>query len=141
MNESSGTAPRERLESLVGDWTMRAGPPGGPPWPGTARVSFEWFAGAPLLIQRWQVDNSEAPDGAAAIGCDATSGEYYQLYTDQRDVQRIYQMSWLTAYGSSGDMVSRFPNGLPAHSLTTGTRSPVAGKSPRTVRHGEPTSS
>ena len=67
-------------------------PAAGPPWPGAARVTFEWFEGAPLLIQRWHVDMPEAPDGVAVIGCDGKSGAYYQFYTDERDVQRIYAM-------------------------------------------------
>jgi hypothetical protein len=93
MGESTKTAARERLQALVGEWTMEAGPPGGPPWPGAGRVTFEWLEGAPLLIQRWQVDMPEAPGGVAVIGCDGMSGTYYQLYTDERDVQRIYEMS------------------------------------------------
>jgi hypothetical protein len=93
MSESIDAAARERLEALVGEWTMEATPPGGPPWPGEGRVTFEWFEDAPLLIERWHVDLPEAPDGVAVIGCDGMSGGYYQLYTDDRDVQRIYQMS------------------------------------------------
>jgi hypothetical protein len=72
---------------------MEAGPPGGPLWPGSAKVSFRWLDGVPLLIQRWQVDAPEAPDGVAIIGCDGMNDSYYQLYTDDRDVQRIYAMS------------------------------------------------
>ena len=93
MSESTETAARKRLEALIGTWTMEAGPAGGPRWPGTARVNFEWLEGAPLLIQRWHVDMPEAPDGVAVIGCDGKSDGYQQLYTDERDVQRIYQMS------------------------------------------------
>jgi hypothetical protein len=93
MSESTNAAARERLEALVGEWTMEAAPPGGPPWPGGGRVTFEWLEGAPLLIERWQVDMPEAPNGIAVIGCDGMSGTYYQLYTDERDVQRIYEMS------------------------------------------------
>ena len=93
MSESTNKAARERLEALVGEWTMAAGPPGGPPWPSAGRVTFEWLEGAPLLIQRWHVDMPEAPGGVAVIGCDGMSGIYYQLYTDERDVQRIYEMS------------------------------------------------
>ena len=93
MSESIDTAARERLGALVGEWTMEAIPPGGPPWPGEGRVTFVWFEDAPLLIQRWHVDLPEAPDGVAVIGCDGMSGTYYQLYTDDRDVQRIYEMS------------------------------------------------
>jgi hypothetical protein len=93
MSESIRTEARERLEALVGEWTLEAGPPGGPPWPGEAGVSFEWLDGVPLLIERSHVDLPEAPDGVAVIGCDGMSDTYYQLYTDDRDVQRIYQMS------------------------------------------------
>ena len=94
MTESRDTTARERLDALVGDWTLTAGPPGGPPWPGAARVTFEWLeAGVPLVVERWHVDLPEAPDGVAVIGCDGMSGTYYQLYTDDRDVQRIYAMS------------------------------------------------
>ena len=93
MNDSTSTAARERLEALVGEWTMEAGPPDGPPWPGAAQVSFEWLEGAPLLIERWQVEMPEAPDGVAVIGCDGMNASYYQLYTDERDVQRVYEMS------------------------------------------------
>ncbi len=93
MSESTNTAARERLEALVGAWTIEAKPPGGPPWPGGGRVTFEWLEGVPLLIERSQVDTPEAPDGVAVIGCDGMSGTYYQLYTDERDVQRVYEMS------------------------------------------------
>ncbi len=92
MSESTNTTPRERLEPLIGEWTIEATPPGGPPWPGGGRVSFEWLDGAPLLIERSHVDLPEAPDGIAVIGCDGMSDRYYQLYTDERDVQRIYEM-------------------------------------------------
>jgi len=35
----------------------------------------------------------EAPSAACVIGCDAANGTYYQLYTDDRNVCRIYEMS------------------------------------------------
>ena len=93
MSESKRTTARERLEMLVGEWTLEAGPPDGPPWPGAGRVTFDWFGEAPLLVQRWHIDMPEAPDGVAVIGCDGKNGGYHQLYTDERDVQRIYGMS------------------------------------------------
>jgi hypothetical protein len=64
--------------------------------PGVARrgrVTFAWLDGAPLLLERLHVDLPEAPDGVAVIGCDGISDTYYQLYTDERDVQRVYAMS------------------------------------------------
>ena len=39
---------------------MAWGPPGGPPWPGQARVRFEWLEGRTFLIQRWTVELPEA---------------------------------------------------------------------------------
>ena len=67
-------------------------PPGGPPWSGEGRVRFEWLAGEAFLAQRWTVDQPEAPDGSAIIGCDAASGTYVQLYSDERGVCRVYAM-------------------------------------------------
>lgn len=93
MNQSTNESARKRLEVFAGEWTMQAGPPGGPPWPGAGRVTFEWLTGTPLLVQRWHIDLPEAPDGIAVIGCDGMSDTYYQLYTDDRDVQRIYEMT------------------------------------------------
>jgi hypothetical protein len=93
MSKSVNTVARERLEALIGEWTMEAGPPGGPPWPGGGRVTFEWLDGVPLVIERSHVELPEAPDSVSVIGCDGMSDTYYQLYTDERDVQRVYEMS------------------------------------------------
>lgn len=82
------------LEPLIGEWSMEAGPPGGPKWPGSGRLSFEWMEGRAFLLQRWSVDLPEAPNGVAIIGCDRGNGTYFQLYTDERDVHRIYEMSF-----------------------------------------------
>jgi hypothetical protein len=93
VSESTDTAARERLEAFVGEWAIEAVPPGGPPWPGEGRTTFEWLEGAPLLIQHSHHDLPEAPDGISVIGCDGTNDSYYMLYTDDRDVQRIFAMS------------------------------------------------
>jgi len=93
MNESTNTTARARLEALVGKWSIEAGPPDGPKWPGEGWVTFEWMEDAPLLIERSHADLPEAPDVVAVIGCDGMNGTYHQIYTDDRDVQRIYAMS------------------------------------------------
>jgi hypothetical protein len=80
------------LDVLVGEWMMEAGPPGGPPWPGDARVSFEWLADA-YLIERWTVALPEAPDGIAIIGPDQSGEQLVQHYFDSRGVARVYGMS------------------------------------------------
>ena len=85
----------EEMEVLVGEWTQKATPPGGEPWPGEARATFEWLEGSEgrLLVERSTVEMPEAPNGLCVMGCDAASGRYYQLYTDDRNVCRVYEMT------------------------------------------------
>ena len=71
---------------------MVATPPGGPPWPGEARVSFEWLGDA-YLIERWNIDQPQAPDGIAIIGPDESGAQLVQHYFDTRGVARVYSMS------------------------------------------------
>ena len=84
------------LARFVGEWTMTAGPPGGPPWPGEARVRFDWLDGA-FLLQRWRIDAPGLPEGTptsgtCVVGRDEAQGAYVQLYYDDRGVQRVYRM-------------------------------------------------
>jgi len=83
----------DRLEALVGTWTMEAVPPGGPPWPGEASVTFEWLGGRTFLIERWTIEMPEAPDGIAIIGLGDGPGTFRQHYFDSRGIHRIYEMS------------------------------------------------
>ena len=83
----------KELEPLVGAWTMEATPPGGPRWPGEAKTTFEWMEGDHLLIVRSTIELPGFPDGLCVIGCDAANGTYVQVYSDERAVCRIYQMS------------------------------------------------
>ena len=92
MDQPTAEAALKQLEPLIGQWTMEARPPDGDPWPGEARVSFEWHESGAHVVQRWSVEMPEAPDGTAVIGCDAANGTYYQLYSDERGVCRVYEM-------------------------------------------------
>jgi len=83
----------KRLEPLVGKWKLEAIPPSGEPWPGDAGATFEWHDSGAHLIERSWVEMPEAPDGISIMGCDAANGTYYQLYSDERGVCRVYQMS------------------------------------------------
>src|SRR5436190_3015181 len=56
MDQPTAGTMLQALDRFVGEWTMAACPPGGPPWPGEARVRFEWLAGGAFLLQRWTVD-------------------------------------------------------------------------------------
>jgi hypothetical protein len=84
---------RQRLQSLVGKWALEATPPGGPPWPGRADATIEWHDSGAHLVYRSTVEMPEAPDSVSFIGCDAANGTYVELYSDERNVCRIYQMS------------------------------------------------
>lgn len=117
----------ERLDALVGEWTMEAGPPGGPPWPGAARVTFEWLEGRAFLIQRWTVDVPEAPDGIAIIGAGADTGRYRQHYFDSRGVHRLYEMTlddgvWTLSRDEPDPFPQRFTGTLSADGSTIAGR-------------------
>jgi hypothetical protein len=81
------------LGRLVGAWTLEAIPPGGDPWPGEARTTIEWHDSGAHLVQRSTVEMPEAPNAISIMGCDAANGTYYQLYSDDRGVCRVYEMS------------------------------------------------
>src|SRR5512138_1519146 len=94
MEQPAWEAARRELERFVGEWTIAAGPPGGPLWTGEARARFEWLEDA-FVVQRWtQQDGPEgAPTGGTTIiGCDVANGSLVQLHTDSRGVHRVYQM-------------------------------------------------
>ena len=81
------------LEPLVGEWRVAAVGPGGEPWPGEARTTFAWHASGAHLVQTSAIEMPEAPNSVSIIGCDAANGTYYQLYSDDRGVCRVYGMS------------------------------------------------
>jgi hypothetical protein len=93
MDQPTAENALKELEVLVGKWKVEATPPGGPPWPGDAEITFEWMEGAPFLIERSWVEMPEAPNAITVIGADAANGRYFQLYSDDRNVSRVYEMS------------------------------------------------
>jgi hypothetical protein len=93
MDQPTAREALEKLEPLVGEWVLEAKSPDGEPWPGAGRATFEWHASGAHLIQRVTVDFPEAPDSISIMGCDAANGTYFQLYSDERGVCRVYEMS------------------------------------------------
>jgi hypothetical protein len=94
-----GPSPRasaalDELQALVGEWSMEARFPGGPPSGPQGRTVFEWLPGRRFLIQRWEVPHPEAPDGLAIIGSDPEREAYVQHYYDSRGVARVYAMTF-----------------------------------------------
>jgi hypothetical protein len=97
MDQQQAKGSSGELGRLVGEWTLTAGPPGEPPWPGEARVRFEWIEGGAFLAERWSLDGSGLPEGTPTSGTtiygyDEAHGTYVQLHYDNRGVRRVYQM-------------------------------------------------
>ena len=88
MDQPTAEKALKDMEVLAGEWALEAVPPGGEPWPGEARTSFEWLEGNQLLLGRTAIELPEAPDSICVYGCDAANGTYYQLYSDDRGVCR-----------------------------------------------------
>lgn len=93
MDQPTAEAALRALDPLVGEWSLEARWPSGEAWPGSARATFVWHESGRHLVERTSADLPEAPDTISIIGCDAANGTYYQLYTDSRDVCRVYEMA------------------------------------------------
>lgn len=93
MDQPTAEEALRELEPLIGEWTLEAIPPGGEPWPGEARATFEWHDSRAHVVERSTIEMPEAPDAIAIMGCDAANGTFFQLYSDDRGVCRIYEMS------------------------------------------------
>jgi hypothetical protein len=93
----TGTGDEQQMSGLdvfVGEWVMAASfasDPGGAP---RARTVFEWLKGRRFLLQRWEIDHPDAPDGVAIIGPSTAPEHYIQHYFDSRGVERVYEMSF-----------------------------------------------
>ena len=93
MNQPTADEALRKLDPLVGAWTLEARPPGGEAWPGGGRSTFEWHPSGAYLVQHTVIELPEAPDSLSIIGCDGASGTFTQLYSDERGVSRVYEMS------------------------------------------------
>jgi hypothetical protein len=93
MDQPTAEHALRQLEPLVGEWTFEAKWPSGEPRRGGGRITFEWHASGAHPLQRGTAELPEAPDNVSIIGCDPANGTYFQLYSDERGVCRIYEMS------------------------------------------------
>ena len=93
MEQPTAEVALKKLEPLVGHWILEARPPGGEPWPGGGRSTMEWHPSGAHLIQRTTIELAGAPNSLSIVGCDAGNGTYFQLYSDDRGVCRMYEMS------------------------------------------------
>jgi Protein of unknown function (DUF1579) len=95
MGEATVDEALDALDLFVGEWTMIPGFVPDPAEAPRARATFEWMTGRRFLIQRWEVDHPEAPDGIAIIGFDPAAGAFVQHYFDSRGVDRQYEMTFV----------------------------------------------
>jgi hypothetical protein len=94
MDEAARPPALERLEAIVGAWTLEGGLPAAPGVVVRGRVTFEWLAGGRFLVERWEIKRREFPDGIAIIGLDRDGEAFTQHYFDSRGVARVYAMSF-----------------------------------------------
>ena len=93
MDQPTADTLLQELEPLVGEWVLEAVPPGGEPWPGGGRAVFEWHESGRHLVVRTTMELQEAPASVSIIGCDGANGTWYQLYSDERGVCRVFEMT------------------------------------------------
>lgn len=96
-DKHSGGAPQptrslKQFEVLIGDWDMVGTHPH---LPATiyGHSSFEWLKEGALLQWHFNWDADLPPNAFSVIGQDDTVAACSMLYTDERGVARIYQMS------------------------------------------------
>jgi hypothetical protein len=94
MDQPTAEGALAALVPLVGEWELSARGPDGAPWPGHGGARFEWHESGAHLVERSWTDVPGAPDGVSIIGCDAANGRYVQLYSDERGVCRVYEMTF-----------------------------------------------
>lgn len=91
-----------RLDALIGEWSMLASSDGKPLVAG--RTTFAWSTEGDFVVQRADTEPAdfEVPAGwvanspfptTAIIGVDDSSEQFAMLYSDARDVFRVYQLS------------------------------------------------
>jgi hypothetical protein len=79
MTQTAGQQTLEPLGVFVGEWSMVTSFAPNPAGAPRARTSFEWLPGRRFLIQRWEVEHPDAPDGIAIIGLDADKAALLRL--------------------------------------------------------------
>jgi hypothetical protein len=81
----------EALEALIGTWRLEASLAGSAEGP-RAEATFAWLTGRRFVVQRWEIDHPDAPDGIAILGWDDEVEGLRQHYFDSRGVARVYEM-------------------------------------------------
>jgi hypothetical protein len=82
----------QSLQALVGEWNFVGTHP---QLPGgvRGRATISWLQEGPLLVMVSNPEKPGPPRSTSVIGRDEKDDSYCMLYTDERGVSRIYQMS------------------------------------------------
>jgi hypothetical protein len=98
MNKHSGLPPQptrslKQFGMLIGEWNMVGAHPALPS-PVHGHSSFEWLREGALLVWHFDWERGQGiPSAFSVIGHDDAVEPCSTLYTDERGVARIYQMS------------------------------------------------
>lgn len=82
----------KQLEILIGEWHMVGTHPAFPSAV-NGHSSFEWLDERALLVWHFDWERPGPPSATSVIGYDDVAETYTMLYSDERGVARIYQMS------------------------------------------------
>lgn len=82
------------LSALVGEWKTVGTHGYLPGKTFHGYTSFKWIEGGAFLIMHSEIDEEEIPSGIAIFGSDNTTGEYFMLYFDEREVSRKQDVSF-----------------------------------------------
>jgi hypothetical protein len=94
MDPVAHKAAMERLEPLVGEWSLDAAFPGVPRTGPIGRTVLKWTLDGQFLIQHSEISHPAAPVGFCIVGFDLEAKEYVQHYFDSRGVARVYEMTF-----------------------------------------------
>src|SRR3569623_316172 len=97
MNEGAKLPPQpagsmQQFAILIGEWTTVGIHPQLPS-PVHGHSSFEWLREVSLLLWHFNWDSNDVPNALSVIGRDDATESCSMLYSDERGVARIYQMS------------------------------------------------
>jgi len=109
------TSSLKQFEILVGEWKMVGTHPALPSAV-QGHSSFEWLVDGALLLWHFDWQPGDIPSALSVIGHDDSVETCSMLYSDERGVARIYQMSlsggvwkmWREALGFSQRMTATF---------------------------------
>ncbi len=141
MDQPTAQEALKRLEPLVGEWTLEAKPPDGPPWPGEARATIEWHDSGAHLVAALDGGDARGTRRHLDHGMRRRQRDLLPaLLRRARRLPRLRDEHRRRGGGSSGARANRSRSASARRSAMTATRSLAAGRRRRTGARGRPTS-